>query len=199
MVEPIIIQRGFEYFKDKIIDEHFSLQIYKDITTDIMNKYWNEFALLPASKTGKHHHPIENVSPFGLVNHSIRVSYLASHFSDEENLTKLRDDFILAALIHDIGKVKYHRKLCIYNHHPQVGAEMVDEFIKILPMYEIIKRMINNHMHQWCGKREMSREDNVLAYADYIATRSEIDIQGLPYLTEDLFTDKQDDRFVKWK
>jgi len=191
---PEILDRAFKYFVDNHINKDFKSQQFKDIATNIFDKYWYNISSLPASSTGKFHHPIENLKPFGLINHTLRVKYIVMRLIMEEGIVDLSDEIILAAYCHDFGKYMVWIKACSYPLHGQESVNMIEEYISELRQVKLISRMITNHMHHWCDCKMEDEYDRIVAYADFIATDPSVDIK-IDYFTEDMF---KEDIFKRW-
>jgi putative nucleotidyltransferase with HDIG domain len=163
MVKPEVVR---EHLLGHIIDEDLRGKAAK-----VLDDVWDVFHKIPASKTGKYH-PVEcNRAPYGLVNHTLRVVLLCEALCREEDLDEQATDAVVtAAVIHDVGKVNFHIYPDRSCDHGEVGALMA--LNAGLP--KDIADMVARHMGHWEGKRLVTVQDRILAWADYIASRSYI-------------------------
>lgn len=197
------LEKGRVRFLETYVSKHVTGALHKDVLCNIFTKHWSMLASLPASKTGKYHHKMEIITPFGMINHLMRTNYFVMELVNEEGLNSRMDDFVVAALLHDIGMVKV-RGYEDYKVHGIIGADMIAEDISKLSHFADILIMIRNHMHHWQDNRMIGVDDRIIAYADYMASRPEIDINGFVYITSDMFDCENDDEdptespFAKW-
>jgi len=190
-----MIKESLQFFKDKILYPSFTDDKHRQICSIIFDRHWDKFIQLPASRTGHHHSVIENLVPFGLINHTNRVVYFTDLLCKEENVDN-RNDYITAAWLHDIGKILVKTKED-YHIHGKLGADLVATDIYDLENGIMIYLMINNHMAHWHGIKFMGIPDRIVAYADLLASQPRIEIKDIQYLTNDMFTNK-DETFEKW-
>jgi putative nucleotidyltransferase with HDIG domain len=138
----------------------------------VLEPIWSEFVEIPASKTGKYHPDVSNLRPYGLVNHTLRVIWFCERFAEEEKLDNTsRAEIAAAAILHDIGKIYYHKPGGCGDHGID-GSEMARKAGLNMNICE----MIRNHMAHWEGKPLNNVYQRILAYADYLASRKEIAI-----------------------
>lgn len=182
-----VLTKGLEYFKARHIDVKIQKHSYKVVLYDIFDKYWDRFAVKPASRSRKYHHPVENLQPFGLVNHGIRVQYFNELLLLEEGIDRVEwDKYFFADYTHDFGKLFMNSKADYYNHG-LLGAEALKEDLARLgPDGVEIYLLIKNHMHHWNNMTPMGIPDRLIAYADFLATQTAINID-LEYLGAELF------------
>lgn len=173
---------GFDFFVNNCILKYVDSPVHRTVIIDIFREHWNKFYVLPASKTGKYHHRMENIIPFGMVNHIMRATYFANHLIKEENVRKHKNDILTAVLLHDIGNIVI-KSYNDYTIHGLIGAQLVSEKLSILDASPLILLMIQNHMHHWQGNEMIGIPDRIVAYADYLASLDSLDISDIIYLT----------------
>jgi len=142
----------------------------------VLQEVWHTFHKISASKTGRYHPKESNYRPYGLINHTIRVLWLAKELCREEGLNADDTDEVLAAaILHDIGKIHYYNSGWGHIDHGKLGAQKLEEHN--LP--KTVVQMVECHMAHWEGKELTTIQDRILAYADYLASRKEVRIEGL--------------------
>lgn len=142
----------------------------------VFDEYWNDFIKQPASSSGKYHHPIENFIPFGLLNHTMRTVWIANELAHEEKMSEIRrHKVIAAAFLHDLGVIKTKD-----SSHGKQSVEMIEDIIND----QDVKEMVLHHMHMWSDWPAQTTYTTIVAYADYIASRKEIEITSLEYFKE---------------
>lgn len=171
---------------DSFLQKDFDDNFNEDVKY-FVDKYWKEIAPLPASSTGRYHHKTENLKPFGLLNHTLRVVYITKELGVEEigysaGYDKWKNHrqikmAIAAAFLHDFGKVN------------DFGAQHGKETVKMLtevdgkhPLTPEILSMCKHHMHNWSFIHCVEVWDRIVAYADYIASRSYVHLSEITYL-----------------
>lgn len=148
----------------------------REKTRIFLSPIWSELCDIPASKTGKYHHPSENVVPYGLINHVIRGLYFMEQLCKEEGIADM-DEMTCSMILHDVGKRLYHKPRYINIDHSIEGSKEVREAGFSLE----ICLMVKNHMHHWDGHIPTNIKERIIAYADYLASRRELEIAGLDY------------------
>lgn len=146
-----------------------------DRADKFLREAWDLLVEFPTSKTGRYHPEISNVTPYGLVNHVIRVVHFAEHMCEEENVHgEEREIVMVAILFHDIGKCYGKYKTHVYN-----GCTMLQE-------REFDSRIVNcvaTHMSHWDRDGTLSQAieegrwgtlERIVAHSDYLASRREI-------------------------
>lgn len=145
------------------------------------------FFTVPASSSGKYH-PVMSLGDGGLVRHTKAVAYFANEFARAEVQFGKFDDrdcdlIVLCAIAHDIKKqgenAETHHTV---NEHPQLAAQFMkkinDEynFIDEDDMDTVFKA-VSKHMGPWGEPKPSSLFERTLFYADYTASRKELDIK----------------------
>jgi len=148
----------------------------------ILNVYWREFSSIPATKHPNRHHPSERIYPYGMINHSMRTVFIARLLIVEENLISFKNQIIFSAAFHDLGNIRRYNGQSTYKMHPFESFSMIEELISIPDEdKKMIKNMIENHMHHWFDTHAIDKFDKIIAYADYLASRPEIELNGIEY------------------
>ncbi len=147
----------------------------KKQVSEVLESVWDVFHKIPASSTGKYHPHENNITPYGLVNHTLKTAWLAEAMCYVEGVNdEERDRILAAAVLHDIGKIFFHL--------PHEGED-VDHGVKgaeIAYHYGLsgdIVDMIRNHMGRFEDKKLGSPGTRILAYADFMASRNYISIE----------------------
>jgi hypothetical protein len=162
----------------KIVEKYLEGEQIQDQVMQAFGEKWELFRVLPASKSGKYHHPSENNVPYGLMNHTLRVLWFADKLYIEERGKRekqplIRNQLMAAAFIHDMGK------LWDYHSHAKNAAD----FAEYLGMTPYCQDMTRYHMHYWfpCKVDELDGElqiyCRILAYADYLASLPDLEIK----------------------
>lgn len=162
---------------DKFIDEFMDpeLELTRKVK-EIFDKWWCDFIKLPASSSGKYHHPVENYKPFGLLNHTMRTVWFANELAKEEQMSEIQTPKVIAAsFLHDIGKIK-----TFASSHGKDSAIMIDDIIDDIDVLTMVQR----HMHMWSEWPAVTVLTIMVAYADYLASRPDIEITSLKYFKE---------------
>jgi len=153
----------------------------------LLKGHWKTFSTIAASKSGRYHPEVCNKIPYGLVNHTMRVVWLVRELHTEEYTREATQDIrynqlVAAAWIHDIGKcAQYYEEYKVKVDHSVIGVKWAQE----MGCDSVICALIRTHMHGWDnhsyhelhdGSRILAR---ILAYADYLASRKELDFPTL--------------------
>ncbi len=164
------IEQFCKYIKDEKL---------KQKTRDILLQDQHDmFFKIPASKRGSFHPEISNKIPFGLINHTLRVMYILDQMCIEENIRDIeRDECMVAAIFHDIGKIQYWDPSVACNDCGTNSVKMLKGQFN-----DDIMNMIFHHMHHWEDKSPESIREILLAHADFIASRKEFEIRNLVYI-----------------
>ena len=172
-----LFTRELSYISDSNLKE-FAKAILKDA-----DEY---FFTVPASSTGKYHPDFARGNG-GLVRHTKAVVYFTNEITRSEMEFKLLDrhtaDLLLvAALAHDIKKQGDGIEGHTVKEHPTLAAK----FIKKLWFdkegnfnisgndIDYIYEVIESHMGPWQEPKPETRNQLIVYYADYIASRKEI-------------------------
>jgi len=144
--------------------------------TEVLESVWDVFHKIPSSVTKKYHPPENNISPYGLVNHTIKTAWLAEAMCYVEGVDdETRDHILAAAVLHDIGKIFYHLP------HEEAKVDHGIKGAEIAYNYGLsgdIVDMIRNHMARFEDKKLGSPGTRILAYADFMASRDYITINA---------------------
>jgi len=175
------------------IDEYLQKEFDDDINESVkhfVQKYWKEIADLPASSTGRYHHKTENLKPYGLLNHTLRVVYLTKELGIEEigypaGYDKWKNNrsikmAIAAAFLHDFGKVEDFGA-----QHGKETVRMLTEVEGKHPLPPEVLSMCKHHMHNWSFIHCVEVWDRIVAYADYLASRPSIHLSEVTYLVKE--------------
>ena len=162
----------------EFIDQYMNKKsILSKQVKQIFDENWEDFIKQPASSSGKYHHPAENYKPFGLLNHTMRTVWFANELSKEEKMNEIQiHKVIAAALLHDLGKIQTKK-----SSHGKQSLEMIEDIIDDQDVHEMVLR----HMHMWSDWPAGTIYATLVAYADYFASRKEIEITSLEYFKKD--------------
>lgn len=184
-----LFNRELSYIKDRTI-RSFAETLLEDA-----DEY---FFTVPASSSGKYHPPFAR-GDGGLVRHTKAVAFFTLEFARSERefatiTAREVDLLIVAAIAHDIKKqgdgTSGHTLL---KEHPLYGAEYVkNEYeqhnfeSKGITKEEMnfIYNAVRSHMGPWCDIKPQTRTELIVFYADYVASRSEI--EGLNFITNNI-------------
>jgi putative nucleotidyltransferase with HDIG domain len=140
----------------------------------ILEQYWDLFSKIPASKSGRYHHVTENFKPYGLINHTIRCLEIAKLLCEEYKMpNEGRDKIFTATVLHDVGKVFYYYPGVQGIDHGKKAADIAQDAGLSLD----IVGMILHHMSHWDGWQIDNPLEQIVAYADYIASKPDIEIK----------------------
>lgn len=152
------------------------------------DKFWNHFAKLPASSSGRYHHKMENLRPFGLVNHTLRTVWVVKELSIEElgyqgangkwRTNSQSRAAIAAAFLHDLGKMNTFK-----GTHGADSIKLLTELEETTPA--VIQLMVRNHMHTWSPYKATDVWQRIVAYGDYIASREGVGLKEVTYLVKE--------------
>jgi len=165
---------------------------YRLKVKEILERYWSIFSNIPASKSGRYHHVTENFKPYGLINHTFRCLEVAKLLCEQHGLPQADRDMVYSALvIHDVGKVFY------YEVGIRANIDHSDKAAKIamaegLPVDVV--QMVAHHMSHWDGYPLNSNLERLVAYADYIASKPEIELKNAIVFRPDPYPDISPDQ-----
>ena len=168
---------------DRVKDLNLKVKL-KEIFFD----YWDDICKIPASKSLRYHHRHENIYPGGMVNHLLRSLYFAKELIKE---TGLKDHYEIdmvtcAVMVHDLGVLgRYNKYKIMWSiggrlYHGKVGSDVLRE----VGFPEEVCHMVHRHMSHWEEAWVMPKDRNqwIVAYSDYLASREEINISGIKVL-----------------
>lgn len=170
-----LFDRELSYIEDNEIRD-FAKMLLKDA-----DEY---FFIVPASSSGKYHPDFARGNG-GLVRHTKAVCYFTNEIIRSEIEFGTFDSWMadllrVAALAHDIKKQGDGIGGHTVAEHPQLASDYVRAEWKKnhsgLDKHEInvICNVIESHMGPWQTPKPIDRENLVVYYADYIASRKEI-------------------------
>jgi len=173
-----------ELVKLSMVDK-IGLTALRMMTKAVLDDFWEVLIRIGASKTGRYHHVHENIIPGGLINHKLRGIWYLEHFIIEEGIKDrtMIDNLHSAMDIHDIGKIYYYepyksdRPSGSHSGRVDHGKEAWHILVK-REFPEVICKMVKHHMHHWEFHLPQTNEERIICYADYFASREEINIKG---------------------
>lgn len=143
----------------------------------ILEQYWSIFSNIPASKSGRYHHVTENFKPYGLINHTFRCLEVAKLLCEQQGLHQLDRDMIYSALvIHDVGKVFFYETGIRYpiDHSEKAATIAMGEGLPVA-----VCNMVAHHMSHWDGYPLNGTFEQIVAYADYVASKPDIELKNV--------------------
>lgn len=173
-----LFNRELHYINDE------NIRKFAEILLEDADEYFFEVA---ASSSGKYHPQFAKGNQ-GLVRHTRAVVYFTNDFNRAElefgNIDQHQADLlIVAAIAHDIKKqgdgTSGHT---LMKEHPILGAKYVwEEYGKNKECIseddaKFICKVIRAHMGPWGENSPKTYPERIVFYADYTASRSEIDI-----------------------
>lgn len=176
-----------EHFKreiELIQDEELRIVVRDYLNERVGDWFWE----VGASSTGKFH-PKFSQGVGGLVRHTKAVVMFVEELLKMSSYAYMEDAYkdyvIAAAIVHDTAKYGLSEKdtTCYKNHAP-LAAKLFESWCLECDYRpsEILIRAIRSHMGQWSTDRNdkpFTPVDRCLHMADYMASRSFIDIPGL--------------------
>jgi len=145
------------------------------VVKQLLGLHWSGLKVLRASSSMKYHHEKENYMPYGLINHIMRTVWIANELCIEEqgkyneNAHK-RNDVIIAAFLHDMGKM-----LTVRQSHAQLGLK----YLQVAEISDGIRDMVSHHHHNWDVHPCQTIWERIVAFADYLASRPDVEIAAL--------------------
>lgn len=149
---------------------------------EVPDYFWE----IGASSSGKYH-PKFSQNKGGLVRHTKAVVKFADELLRVNQFGYIsaieKDYVIMACILHDTAKYgKNNFNKDDYANHPSIAAQSVadfwfDEFSHAAPY--LLINAIASHMGQWGEAKMMTSLDRCVHLADYIASRSFIDIPDI--------------------
>ena len=174
-----------EYMLNHIEDFQLRVKI-----RGVFDGLWDDLCKIPASKSLRYHHKHENIYPGGMINHLLRSLWFAVEFLKETGITdeKKKDHVYAGVMTHDLGVLGRYRKYVeMWNvrgrlYHGTVGSKILRE----KGVDEDIQDMVHRHMSHWEEHWVMPKtsEQWIVAYSDYMASREEININGMKVIKE---------------
>ena len=175
MVKSKHFEKELNLIKNEDLRE-FTRQYLDDVVPD----YFYEVG---ASSSGKYH-PKFSQGKGGLVRHTKAVVKVCAELLNLNLYAYMPDEYkdygIVACILHDTAKYgigDYNPKA--YNEHAVNAAFMIaeewDGYFDV-PCPEYLLSAVRTHMGQWGADRPFTRIDNLVHMADYMASRSFIDI-----------------------
>lgn len=123
------------------------------------------------------HHPADERGIWGNLRHTKRVVKIAQLLSQAEKLSEHEHDLLIAAsIIHDTGKYGVDGKSAkIQDNHPELIRLMIPKELIVGDIDEILS-IVETHMGQWGNIQPITKLQKLCHYADYIASRDDINI-----------------------
>ena len=181
------LDEGLVWFKtqiDRYLDNSPDDNLHR-LVYQAFDRYWSHFAKLPASSSGRYHHKMENLRPFGLVNHTLRTVWVVKELCKEElgyagTNHKWRGDkkartAVAAAFLHDLGKMDTFK-----GTHGANSVKLLEKIEETTPV--VVQAMVRNHMHSWSPYKATDVWQRIVAYGDYIASREGVGLKEVTYL-----------------
>ena len=176
-----------EHFKreiELIQDEELRIVVRDYLNERVGDWFWE----VGASSTGKFH-PKFSQGVGGLVRHTKAVVMFVEELLKMSSYAYMEDAYkdyvIAAAIVHDTAKYGLSEKdTTCYKSHAPLAAKLFESWCLECDYRpsEILIRAIRSHMGQWSTDRNdkpFTPVDRCLHMADYMASRSFIDIPGL--------------------
>ena len=176
----ITSQEKVEVFQDEL-DLIFDQNIKEFTKVCIMMAPSYLFLDCPASSSGKYH-PIDEIGWDGTIIHTKRVVTIAYDLCRGLNCEEDRDSIVASCIIHDLRKQGLYRSGHTVKHHPDLGAQLVQEVQKdtqYLPeeKFNIIYNSVGYHYGPWSvGKwikplKEFTPQEMCVYLADYVGSK----------------------------
>lgn len=181
--------------KSKLFEREIALIQSEDLR-DFMRYYFEEivgdwFWKSGASSSGRFH-PVFAQGEGGLVKHTRAVVMFCAELLHLNSYAFMNDEYkdfaLVACLLHDTCKYGEGNEICksAYPRHGEIAAMKVDlawrEFFLNDAAPELLLMAIRSHMGQWTedkDDRPFTQIDRLVHLADYLASRSFIDIPQL--------------------
>lgn len=179
-------------YYSSLLFKQLSLIDDKDIKAfviEILNKVPNEFHIIAASSTGKHH-PSQSNGTGGLVRHILATLYFAKELFYAYDPPAIHRDIVLGALIlHDIGKAMDEPHDIVAATNLRWLARKYDN-----PAINALVEGVRWHMGRWatgstdCNPLEVGQKfwphsftdiEQLVHLADYMASRKRVDLTKL--------------------
>lgn len=180
-----LFKRELSYIKDSNI---------RDFAKTLIENADDYFFTVPASSSGKYHPDFARGNG-GLVRHTKAVVYFTNEiirselqFGDTIN-EHTADLLLVAALAHDIKKQGNGIEGHTVKEHPTLAADYVKRmWVNDLhgisgEDIDFVYDVIRSHMGPWQEPKPKTREQLIVYYADYVASRKEIN--GLSIINEE--------------
>lgn len=173
----------FERELNLIVDEELRMAVKSYLNERVPDYFW----LIGASSSGKFH-PVFSQGQGGLVRHVKSVVMFAEELLRMNTYAYMKDDYkdfvIAACIIHDCVKygIEEYDKTQYKNHAPN-GAKAFAEWCDEIGfnVHPYLLDAVRTHMGQWSAPEDkpFTNIDRCVHMADYMASRSFIDIPGL--------------------
>lgn len=150
-----------------------TIRAFVGMCIDTIPQYWER-----PSAYHEGHHPKDELGKWGNLKHIKRVVKIALMLSEIENLPTYQQDLLIAAsLIHDIGKYGIDGNSDkIQTNHPILVRQMVKNYGLDDNTKNDILTIVESHMGRWYSPRPDTLLQWMCHYADYIASRSSMNI-----------------------
>lgn len=175
----------------EIVSEQFRIEIdcIQDATTkqfciDLLSAFADFFVGIP-SASGRTHHPPDEHSKDGMIRHCKRVCFWVVNLCKEMDFdVNIRDSMLVAALFHDLGRMRQLRT-GVYDKigHGVIAWDLIKTHVHLIDYKESfqnikkVMRYVKTHMHHWDKEAPMPEtiDEHLFAVADYCASRNDID------------------------
>ena len=162
LIKDVVVRNAVVQYMEKVVPDYF----------------WK----IGASSSGKYH-PKFSQGEGGLVRHTKAVVMFAEELLRMSNYAYMKDEYkdyvIAACIVHDTmkyGAIEYNKEE--YKNHAQKASQMFTNFMFDWVGYcpEMLTNAIACHMGQWGEDKPFTNIDRCVHMADYMASRSFIDI-----------------------
>lgn len=176
----------FERELELIVNEELRMAVKEYLADEVPAYFWE----IGASSSGKFH-PKFSQGMGGLVRHTKAVVMFAEELLRMSSYAYMRDEYkdyvIAACIVHDTAKYGMGEEMDTkeYKNHARNASEKFKGFCEQVMDYhpsEFLLNAISAHMGQWSTEREdrpFTSVDRCVHMADYMASRSFIDIPGI--------------------
>ena len=175
-------EQKIEIFKEELaLIENGAL---KEATENLVYTLPEYFFTIPASASGKYH-PDYALGEGGLVRHTkaaIKIALELLKMEQYEDLRLIKDEIILALLLHDGWKRGKDDEGYMVQDHPKVAAEIVRTYnyhnnVKGL---DKVASLIESHMGQWNADGVLTKpitpSQQFVHLCDYLASRRFLEV-----------------------
>ena len=177
--------KHFERELNLIVNEDLRMAVKSYMEEATPDYFWTD----GASSSGKYH-PKFSQGDGGLVRHTKAVVMFAEELLRMSSYAYMKDEYkdyvIAACILHDTAKYgisKYDK--AEYKNHASNASKAFAEYAEHVMDYkpsEFLLNAIRSHMGQWSTEKEdrpFTNIDRCVHMADYMASRSFIDIPGI--------------------
>lgn len=177
--------KHFEREINLIVNEDLRMAVKSYMEEATPDYFWTD----GASSSGKYH-PLFSQGEGGLVRHTKAVVMFAEELLRMSSYAYMKDEYkdyvISACILHDTAKYGIHEyDKNEYKNHASNASKAFAEYAEQVMDYkpsEYLLNAIRSHMGQWSTEKEdrpFTNIDRCVHMADYMASRSFIDIPGI--------------------